>query len=339
MEDERCPLCGMSLSEKSKRYCNVKYGYREYTCQFCGSYILTDSYKSIIIKTGKDKFAAYMYYHNKEINLKIENNLNIENNNILKYLCSKEEYEEIAPSNPGCIHVTDEVVENWYPKDFSEKVDMILCALADKTEYPGQKLFVSREELMVICFGFCCDENGSKSHSFFEQASYFNKYMKSCNYFQRDDSTSIIILQPEAWKRIDQLHKYSNQNSRTAFIAMSFDKDMETVRENIKAAISECGYDAVIMDEVEHNGQIVPEMLYQIRQAKFVVADLTKHNNGAYYEAGYALGIGKPVIQLCKKADFGKDGHFDVKQICTILWESESEIKDNVVARIKATIS
>lgn len=92
------------------------------------------------------------------------------------------------------------------------------------------------------------------------------------------------------------------------------------------------------MDELEHNGQIVPEMLYQIRQAKFVVADLTHKNNGAYYEAGYALGNGKPVIQLCRSDEFNGSGHFDVKQICTILWNSESEIKDKLVDRIRATI-
>lgn len=334
MEVSRCPLCGMSA--KSKRY--ATYSYTEYICPFCGRYILSDLYTSTIEKTGKDKFAVYMYYHNKE------KNLDIDNNNILKYLCSKTVYEKIAPSNSGCIHVTDEVVENWYPKDFSEKVDMILCALADKTKYLGQKLKLSQKEAIILCFGCSYDDNFEISGSYLTQARFFYDYLKKYEYIQYvyihyDDFPYDCSLMPEAWKRIDQLHKYSNQNSRTAFIAMSFDKDMETVRENIKAAISGCGYDAVIMDEVEHNGQIVPEMLYQIRQAKFVVADLTKHNNGAYYEAGYALGIGKPVIQLCKKADFGKDGHFDVKQICTILWESESEIKDKLVARIKATIS
>ena len=38
-----------------------------------------------------------------------------------------------------------------------------------------------------------------------------------------------------------------------------------------------------------------------IRDAKFVIADLTHDNNGAYWEAGYAEGLGKPVIYICEK--------------------------------------
>ena len=92
------------------------------------------------------------------------------------------------------------------------------------------------------------------------------------------------------------------------------------------------------MDEIEYNHLIVPEMLYEIRQAKFVIAELTGHNNGAYYEAGYALGQGKEVIQLCKEETFGTDGHFDVQQINTICWKDEEDLKLRLVNRIKATI-
>lgn len=92
------------------------------------------------------------------------------------------------------------------------------------------------------------------------------------------------------------------------------------------------------MDEIEHNHQIVPEMLYQIREARFIVADFTNHNNGAYYEAGYALGLGKEVIHVCNKARFGEDGHFDIKQINTVLWEEPDDLRTKLSARIKATI-
>ena len=92
------------------------------------------------------------------------------------------------------------------------------------------------------------------------------------------------------------------------------------------------------MDEIEHNHQIVPEMLYEIRESRFVIAELTGHNNGAYFEAGYALGFGKEVIQVCNKEKFGEDGHFDVKQINTVLWENQDDLSARLDARIKATI-
>ena len=40
--------------------------------------------------------------------------------------------------------------------------------------------------------------------------------------------------------------------------------------------------------EEEHNNQIVPEIFYEIRQSNYIIADLTGHRNGVYYEAGYA---------------------------------------------------
>lgn len=120
---------------------------------------------------------------------------------------------------------------------------------------------------------------------------------------------------------------------------MSFAEDMKDVREAIKKAILDNGYVPRIMDEIEHNHQIVPEMLYEIRQSKFVIAELTNHNNGAYFEAGYALGQGKEVIQVCKEDRFHTDGHFDVKQINTIMWNSTEDLIQKLSARIKATIN
>ena len=57
--------------------------------------------------------------------------------------------------------------------------------------------------------------------------------------------------------------------------------------------------------------------------------------NGAYFEEGYAMGLGKPVIQLCKK---GVQFHFDIAQKNTIMWETENEIPEKLCNRIKATI-
>ncbi len=143
---------------------------------------------------------------------------------------------------------------------------------------------------------------------------------------------------PSGWARIENIERDDSQK-KNVFIAMSFDPSMNMVRETLKKAIASNGYNPRIMDEIEHNHQIVPEMLYEIRQAKFVIAELTGHNNGAYFEAGYALGVGKDVIQICRKDTFGKDGHFDVKQVNTILWEDLDDLYNRLNDRIKATIS
>jgi len=37
-------------------------------------------------------------------------------------------------------------------------------------------------------------------------------------------------------------------------------------------------------------------------------------NPGAYWEAGYAEGLGKPVIYTCEEAKFVEASHFDTKR-------------------------
>jgi hypothetical protein len=47
------------------------------------------------------------------------------------------------------------------------------------------------------------------------------------------------------------------------------------------------------------------------------------------------MGLGKTVIQLCKK---GVELHFDIAQINTIMWEDEKDIPLRLKNRIEATI-
>ena len=115
---------------------------------------------------------------------------------------------------------------------------------------------------------------------------------------------------------------------------MSF-KDTERLRESIREGIQSAGYIAIFIDEVQHNELITPELLKHIKDSKFVVVDLTHQNNGAYFEEGYAMGLGKPVIQLCKR---GVELHFDIAQKNTVMWATEDDIPELLRKRIVATI-
>lgn len=110
---------------------------------------------------------------------------------------------------------------------------------------------------------------------------------------------------------------------------------MEMLREAIREGIQSAGYIAIFINEIPHNGLITPELLKNIRDSKFVVVDLTHQNNDAYFEEGYAMGLGKPVIQLCKQ---GVKLHFDVAQKNIIMWEAEDDIPKLLRKRIIATI-
>ena len=121
----------------------------------------------------------------------------------------------------------------------------------------------------------------------------------------------------------------------SVFIAMSFDKDLKDVRESISKVIKDEGLIPLLIDSKEHNNQIVPEIFNEIDKAKFVIADLTHHKTGVYYEAGYAKGKGKEVIFTCRKDDFEKR-HFDVAQTNTIVWETTTELGERLTKRIES---
>ena len=72
-----------------------------------------------------------------------------------------------------------------------------------------------------------------------------------------------------------------------------------------------------------------------------MLADLTHDNNGAYWEAGYAEGLGIPVIYLCEKKKFKKDKtHFDTNHCTTIPWETGNELEAmrDLISTIRTTI-
>lgn len=126
-----------------------------------------------------------------------------------------------------------------------------------------------------------------------------------------------------------------NSDVKKVFVAMWFDDSMKKARENINEAIKSCGYEPMLIDMKEHNNQIVPEIFKEIDDSEFVIADLTGHRGGVYYEAGYAMAKGKTVILSCRN---GEEIHFDVAQINTIYWQNEEDLFERLMRRIKATV-
>ena len=124
------------------------------------------------------------------------------------------------------------------------------------------------------------------------------------------------------------------------FIAMWFDPSMDTFFEDIvKPACSEAGYTAMRVSDKEFTGEITDEIIAGIKESAFVIADFTGHRGGVYYEAGYAIGLGKTVIQMCRENDQDKL-HFDINHRNTIFWD-EIDItgpKKKLTNRIRATI-
>ncbi len=139
-----------------------------------------------------------------------------------------------------------------------------------------------------------------------------------------------------------ELHESEKQGQvagRYGFVALKFGDPIldPLVRDHIKPAVREFGYELIDLRDVAQAGVIDNLLRMQIRDAAFVLVDLTHENSGAYWEAGYAEGLGKPVLYLCERAKFEeKKTHFDTNHCTTVLWDI-AEI-DNFKAELIATI-
>lgn len=112
-----------------------------------------------------------------------------------------------------------------------------------------------------------------------------------------------------------------------------------TIKPEVKAAI---GYDVIDLRNVARAGVIDNILREQIRDAAFVLVDLTHDNWGAYWEAGYAKGLGKPVIYLCERSKFDQaKTHFDTNHCTTVMWAlgDEARFALDLVATIRRSLN
>ena len=144
-------------------------------------------------------------------------------------------------------------------------------------------------------------------------------------------------ITPAGYAHLEEL-KQRPTDSQIGFCAMWFDPAMDVLwSAAIEPAISEAGYQPKRIDKHEHVNKIDDEIVAMLRRSKFVVSDFTGQRGGVYFEAGFAMGLGLPVIWACNK-DHLKDLHFDTRQYNFLLWEGgrEADIKlplrDRIVA-------
>jgi nucleoside 2-deoxyribosyltransferase len=143
------------------------------------------------------------------------------------------------------------------------------------------------------------------------------------------------------WQELERLSRPVTDSSQ-AFVAMWFHNTTnDTYSNGIAPAISATGYKPIRIDKKEHNNKIDDEIIAEIRRSRFVVADFTCEpkniRGGVYYEAGFAQGLGLPVIWTCRESSIG-DLHFDTRQYAHIVWKDVSNLRSQLENRIAATI-
>lgn len=124
----------------------------------------------------------------------------------------------------------------------------------------------------------------------------------------------------------------------TAFVMMWLARDnpdREAVAAAIRQAFEPYGITAVHAMDVDHDGIITDVILQQIRDAEFLVADLTGARPSVYYEVGYAHALGKRPM-LVRKRD--TPVHFDLSVHNAPDYEDAADLKRLMARRLDERI-
>ncbi|PFK32546.1 nucleoside 2-deoxyribosyltransferase [Bacillus cereus] len=316
---ESCPICSNNIAEP-QMVGGVFAMY--YKCEKCGEFAISDHVR-LRLKgesfSNKSKLSAVLRKRNVR--------------GLGRIMIFNERPSQELSSFPYPIYLLDDLLDE-YPENVSDRLNESLINLSKLSKFPGDEVIIINQDKPL--FFVQSDSN--------QELRYIIKQLVQDDLIELKASSDALLpayitVTVKGWNRIAELEKVNGAETKQVFVAMWFDSEMDSVYKNaIATAVKEAGYDPIRIDKVEHNNKIDDEIIAKIKQSKFVIADFTGHRGGVYFEAGYAMGLGKPVIWTCREDDL-KNLHFDTRQYSHIVWKEEMELKDFLLNRIRATIN
>ena len=312
-EKKECLLCGqMLLSEDLTIQQIASNDTYNIACRMCGRSTIT-----------------------WEAKLEIENLPESERADLASWVAEQDLHDREPPSicsseyrvrEPAHDYRISQILESLVPRKTSERLDRILENLAVLTKAPGERTGLNSYGI------YACYASSVRQMHFFLSAIEEQGWLRGIA-----DDWSAMQITPSGWMRIDELQSVGSRSDQ-AFVAMWFADELDSVWDRgLYAGIQAAGYRPLRMKELEHNEKICDRLRTEIERSGFVVADVTGHRQGVYFEAGYAMGLGIPVIWTCREDEFSKC-HFDTRQYNHIVWKTPQDLAKALEDRIRATI-
>ncbi len=238
------------------------------------------------------------------------------------------------PVDSVTLVVEDYLSTIYFPKNAGERLDNLLLNLFKLQKEDGQRITINLQDDKFYTINYF----QSSTECFF-----YLKGLEESGLIRLIDNgnglTNVALTITHAGlNKVVEL-SLEGINSNECFIAMAFLEETKIVREAIKRALSKTGFKFIFIDE-EHlsSDKSIPDGIFaSIKKAKFCISDFSFHRHGVYFESGFALGLGKPVIYLCSEAEF-PNAHFDIKQLQQIIYKSAEELEGKLVDKIEAWI-
>lgn len=225
-----------------------------------------------------------------------------------------------------------------FPETVGERLERAVANLARLSKTPGAAL---RKEIRAAEGWREVDLRWWRAVLFAEtdDAAIFVKDQLLLDKVIKLGAEESVILTAKGWGIFSASETgKGNRASKVAFVAMNFARAYQKCFDaGLKLGIERAGFVPRRVDGVVTNGRIDDQIIAEIRRCRFVVADFSGHRPSVYWEAGFATGLGVPVIHTCSAGDLKKLA-FDTRQTSHIKWRSHAALANELFQRIRATI-
>jgi hypothetical protein len=259
-EDQyECPICGHGL-QISARDVPGRIDAREFECAVCGRFRLTAPAEASL------NTLLPRHHHNW---LRLSH-----------YVC----WMRRDPEPPLIdVELLARLLERPLP-DLAEQADKLVLWLG-RTTLPGRTEQVRSSGRYEAIVGALTSEG----------LEFVVRHLSSQGLLEarvdshKDGWSAEVRLSFAGWQYHTELTRGSKL-SRRAFMAMQYGNPTlnHIVEEVFKPAVRQTGFELSRLDDENPAGLIDDRLRVEIRRARFLIADLTHGNEGAYWEAGFA---------------------------------------------------
>jgi hypothetical protein len=317
MEKAKCLLCG---KDDCTKQIDVRFhNYPQFNCARCGSYVVDRASHKDLEESPQKGFKLACLLHERKLRglsgpygLFCERWKSTETS-IDSHLCGSWRVDDLLKDFPTPVDLFDRALQN----------------LKEMVNHPMARIKRHKEELAYWLFcpaQLVCTQVDCMQHMGLIKDRFIS-----------DRGSCSFIIAPKGWERIHELSRVGI-DSQQAFVAMHFDSSTDSTWTNgIERGVSDAGYKPKRIDLEHHNNKICDMIIAEIRKSRFVVCDFTYQRGGVYFEAGFAMGLGLPVIWTVHHRDI-TNLHFDTRQYSHIVYETDEELRKKLRQRIEATI-
>jgi len=304
----RCPVCKDPLawrgSWEGKDHFPIGYAFR---CNRCGTYLLSEEFHDRCRELRDAERASWWFRLSSWI--RQQNSMGNRRPEI--------------DGDPG------EFIAALPSKTVGEQLDLLLHFVDQQAVRPGRVVRINPLADAVHVWAENQAEVAFLLDSLVEMrrlrlAPPYASHMEYCD----------VLLTAAGYLHLETLAA-STANNRQVFVAMWFDQSMDAAwSKGLEPGIRRAGFDPFRIDQKPHGERIDAKILVEIRRSRAVIADATGQRPSVMFEAGFAEGLGKPVIWTCQ-ADEEAKMPFDTRQLQHVLWKCPDDLADQLEPVIK----